>query len=116
MSDNGHSPHLRVPLASAPSPVPPPNVPPAGPSRRRWYHYLGPAVFALFCIELGVLLVLAPWLDIYERNVHQFIPQSWQFVLLSRHFRGGLSAMGFLNFLVALNELIDLVRPSSSTP
>jgi hypothetical protein len=27
-----------------------------------------------------------------------------------------LSALGFLNFLIALNELIDLVRPSAGKP
>lgn len=116
MSDNGHSPVPRAPLASAPAPAPPPQAPSARPDSRRWFQYLGPAIFALFCIELGVLLVLAPWLDIYERNIREFIPLSWQPVLLSRHFRGALSALGFLNFLVALNELIDLVRPRSVKP
>jgi hypothetical protein len=58
-----------------------------------------------------VLLVLAPWIEIYERNIYQFIPTGWQPFLLSHQFRGALSALGFLNFLIALNELIDLVRP-----
>jgi hypothetical protein len=83
----------------------------ATPTHRRWYQYLGPAIFALFCIELGVLLVLSPWIEIYERNVYQFIPLDWQPFFLSHRFRGALSALGFLNFLIALNELIDLVRP-----
>lgn len=97
------------PLPAAPAP--PPEGQNGPPPRRRWYQYLGPGFFALFCIELGVLLVLAPWIDVYERNVRQFIPLSWQPFLLSHHFRGALSALGFLNFLIALNELIDLVRP-----
>lgn len=102
-----------VPLPTAPnSPTTPPAKTEASQQpHRRWYQYLGPAIFALFCIELGILLVLAPWLEIYERNVHQFIPLDWQPFLLSHHLRGALSALGFLNFLIALNELIDLARP-----
>ena len=113
MSGNGSSPVPQVPVPAEPAPPPPSAELSAGPARRRWYQYLGPAIFALFCIELGVLLVLAPWIEIYERNVRQFIPFNWQPILLSHHFRGALSALGFLNFLIALNELIDLVRPSA---
>jgi hypothetical protein len=116
MSGNGSSPLPRVPVPSEPAPPQPPPAQTADPGRRRWYQYLGPAIFALFCIELGVLLVLVPWIEIYERNVYQFIPLSWQPFLLSHHFRGALSALGFLNFLIALNELIDLVRPPAGKP
>jgi hypothetical protein len=105
---NGQDPR---PLPTAPAPAPPSPAEPAKPPRRRWYQYLGPAVFALFCIELGVLLVLSPWIEVYEHNVYQFIPTGWQPFFLSQHFRGALSALGFLNFIIALNELIDLVRP-----
>jgi len=113
MSDQDPRP---LPTAPAPpSPTPEPAVSET-PPRRRWYQYLGPAIFALFCIELGVLLVLAPWIDLYERNVYQFIPLDWQRFFLSHHFRGGLSALGFLNFIIALNELIDLVRPPARKP
>ncbi len=106
------SDHAPAPLPTAPPPSPP-QADAAQPERRRWYRYLGPSVFALFCIELGILLVLAPWIEIYERNVYQFIPLDWQRLFLSHHFRGALSALGFLNFIIALNELIDLARPHS---
>jgi hypothetical protein len=116
MTGNGSSPLPRAPVPPEPAPPPPSPQHSAKPARRRWYQYLGPAIFSLFCIELGVLLVLAPWIEIYERNVYQFIPPSWQPILLSHQFRGALSALGFLNFLIALNELIDLVRPSARKP
>jgi hypothetical protein len=115
MSGNGSSSFPEMPVPSGTAPPPAPKQPEELP-RRRWFHYLGPAVFALFCIELGVLLVLAPWIEIYERNVFQFIPLNWQPFFLSHHFRGALSALGFLNFLIALNELIDLVRPHPLKP
>ncbi len=93
------------------SPAPPGNAPPRP---LRWYHYAGPVVFALFCIELGVLLVLAPWLDVYEHNRLLFLCPEWRPFLLSHPFRGALSGLGFLNFIVALNEFIDLTRLSGS--
>jgi hypothetical protein len=92
------------------------NAPPSenAPPPLRWYHYAGPVVFALFCIELGVLLVLAPWLDLYEHNWLLFLRPEWRPFLLSHQFRGALSGLGFLNFIVALNEFIDLARLSGS--
>jgi hypothetical protein len=92
------------------SPPSPENAP--APRPLRWYHYAGPVVFALFCIELGVLLVLAPWLDLYEHNRLLFLRPEWRPFLLSHPFRGALSGLGFLNFIVALNEFIDLARLS----
>jgi hypothetical protein len=101
----------------APTPLPVAPPPPAPPApRRRWYRYLAPSVFALFCIELGIMLVLAPWLELYERSVYQFIPPDWRGFFLSHHLRGALSALGFLNFIIALNELLDLARPRSGKP
>jgi hypothetical protein len=103
------SPAQRPEKAAAPPPGNAPVPPPL-----RWYHYAGPVVFALFCIELGVLLVLAPWLDLYEHNRLLFLRPEWRPFLLSHGFRGALSGLGFLNFIVALNEFIDLARLSGS--
>ncbi len=110
MNGNGTTPPTPAqPPENAPAP-PPTDAPPP----LRWYHYAGPVVFALFCIELGVLLVLAPWLDLYEHNFLLFLRPEWRPFLLSHQFRGALSGLGFLNFIVALNEFIDLARLSGS--
>jgi hypothetical protein len=88
------------------SPVPPP--PAAAAPRRRWYHYAAPIVMGLFCVELGILLVLLPWLDVYEHDVYAYVSEPlWPF-FLSASFRAALSAVGFLNFIVALNEFLTM--------
>jgi hypothetical protein len=120
MNGNGTPPLAQPPnkAQSPPSAQSPENAPvqPSenAPPPLRWYHYAGPVVFALFCIELGVLLVLAPWLDLYEHNWLLFLRPEWRPFLLSHQFRGALSGLGFLNFIVALNEFIDLARLSGS--
>jgi len=103
MNGNGDSPHAPAPgVEQAPAP-------PA----RRWYHFAGSVVFALFCIELGVLLVLAPWLDLYEHNFLLLLRPQWRSFLLSHQFRGALSGVGFLNFIVAFSEFADLAKRSA---
>jgi len=104
MSENG---------ALDPAPAPEPEEREASPSApaRRWYHYLLTATFMLFCVELGLLLVLLPWIDLYEIDFLAYLPAAWRPFFFSSPFRGAVSGLGFLNFLVALNELVELLRP-----
>ena len=103
------------PRTSEPSPARPPaaaTVPPvAPPPRRRWIQVAGSVLFALICLELGVLLVIGPWLDFYDRNLLFSLKPEWRPFFLHPAFRGALNGLGFMNFFIALNEIVDLLRP-----
>jgi hypothetical protein len=104
------------PPPAAPAPAPRLDAAPEGAPyapRRRWYHYAAPLVLALLCVELGILLVLLPWLDVYEHDIYLYIPPAARAFFLSASFRAALSAVGFLNFLVALNEFLEIARPAT---
>jgi hypothetical protein len=83
---------------------------PAPPSDRRWYHRAGAILFVMFCIELGAVLVMLPWSEFYDRNVLIYLRPGWTSFFLGYPFRGALSGIGCLNFLVAIYEIADWFR------
>ena len=46
-------------------PVP---VPAPAPPRYRWYHVALALIFIVFCMELGMFLVIFPWSDYWDRS------------------------------------------------
>jgi hypothetical protein len=62
-------------------------------------------LWMLICFVLGVLLILAPWHDVWQRNVFLerypgLIP--W---MLSPYVRGAISGLGLLDILIAFSLL-----------
>lgn len=67
-------------------------------------------VFILFCIELGLFLILLPWTEIWERNVLlAYLPglRPW---LLNDYVRGAFSGLGLVNLWVALSDIWNFRR------
>lgn len=59
-------------------------------------------VLVLFCLELGLFLVLLPWSSIWERNyfLHRYPALApW---LLHPFARGAISGLGFADILLGL--------------
>ena len=61
-------------------------------------------VFILFCIELGLFLVVLPWSDLWERNFFlTFFPGARPFAL-SNYLRGAITGLGVVNLWVGLAD------------
>lgn len=89
------------------------SVPPNG---YRWHHKLAGLLFVIFCFELGVFLLVLPWLHVWERNYLSWIfPEHgwWRGVWLSPYFRGAVSGVGMINLYVAFLEVFRLRRFST---
>ncbi|MBM3811132.1 MAG: hypothetical protein FJW20_05800 [Acidimicrobiia bacterium] len=95
----------------------------AAPSRvYRWYHKLTGLLFAIFCFEMGVFLVVFPWLDSWNTNYfawieastadQAWIAETWRSVWRSPHFRGAVSGLGFVNIYFSILEVYRLRRYS----
>ena len=87
------------------------NGPPDGPvTEPRWHRKLSALLFVLFCLEVGVFLVVFPWLD--EWSVNYFAahfpwgPRIWD----SPYFRGAVSGLGVVNIYISLLETFRLRR------
>lgn len=91
-----------------PPPLPPP--PPEPLPRRSTASKLLGLLLVILCFEIGVFLVVFPWMDAWGRN---WIPvASPQLVDLweSNYFRGALSGLGFINIWISFQEMLRLLR------
>jgi hypothetical protein len=76
----------------------------------RWYHKASALLFAVFCFELGVFLLVFPWLDSWSgnsiRSLHPWLRSVWNLP----EFRGAVSGLGIINLYIALGEILRLRR------
>jgi hypothetical protein len=80
-------------------------------ARTPWYHKLGILLFILVCFEVGVFLLVFPWMDYWGANsiasLASWMPAIWS----SAYFRGALSGLGLVNIYISLAEVFRLRRP-----
>lgn len=77
--------------------------------RSGWYRRLGALLFVIFCFEIGVFLLVFPWLDPWNNNwvadMHG-LTDVWD----NPYFRGALSGLGLLNIYISFLEVFRLKR------
>lgn len=97
-----------------PSPAAPPSTQPA--RFRRWQHRVLAFCLIVFAFELGLFLLVFPWLKVWERSwvpVHsQYFAKLW----MSQYFRGAISGLGLLNIYIALVEAVKQLKLLFSPP
>jgi hypothetical protein len=89
----------------------PPVEAPAEPVKTTWYHKLGVLLFITVCFEVGVFLLIFPWMEYWNNNsiasLAPWIREVWN----SAYFRGALSGLGLINIYISLAEVFRLRRP-----
>lgn len=89
----------------------PPNPPDPG-HQRHWHSKLLSVCFAIFCFELGVFLLVFPWMDSWSLNYLSTVSPKLESVWLDPFFRGALSGLGLVNIYIAFLEVFRLLRLS----
>jgi hypothetical protein len=93
--------------------LPPPPEPAVEPAREapvyRWYHKATAVATAVFCFELGVFLLIYPWVDDWDVNAG-LLPVWGRDVWSSPWFRGAVSGLGVLNMYISFLEVFRLKR------
>jgi hypothetical protein len=74
---------------------------PLGPPRTGWLFRVWKVIFILFCFELGVFLVVFPWLDYWSSNSIATLTPWMVGVWDSPYFRGALSGLGVVNIYIS---------------
>lgn len=80
----------------------------------RWYHKMAAILVAIFCFEVGVFLVIFPWMDYWSGNYFASFSPGWHEVWQSNYFRGALSGLGLVNIYIALVQVFRLRRFSGT--
>ena len=65
-----------------------------------------------FFIEVGLLLVVLPWLPYWDRNYFVSIWPGLRQILINDFVRGAVSGLGLLNLMAGIFELIPVLKPS----
>ena len=77
---------------------------------RPWYSKILGLCLVVFCFEIGVFLVVFPWLDVWEMNrAATFAPWLGD-IWGNPFFRGALSGLGLVNIYIAFVEILRLIR------
>ncbi len=84
--------------------------PPASPQHRTRSQFLTHLFFVLFCLEIGLVLLLLPWTHLWDNNYFFSVTAQWNKVWLSFYLRGAISGLGLLNLWIGLAEVWRLRR------
>jgi hypothetical protein len=71
-----------------------------------------PICFAIFAFEIGVFLLIFPWMNAWNFSYFRFVSPAVQRIWDDAYFRGALSGLGAANLYVALREAVRLLRGS----
>ncbi len=76
----------------------------------RWYHKFTALLFIVFCLEVGLFLLVFPWTESWDANFFSGMAPQWHGVWVNPYFRGGVSGLGVLNLYISFLEIFRLRR------
>ena len=67
-------------------------------------------IYVLYCFEVGIFLIVFPWVRLWEQNLllgyHPFL----QVLFLNNFFRGAVSGLGIANVILGAFEVARFQR------
>jgi len=91
-------------------PIPAPEAPPPDAPPHRWLHIGLALIFIVFCLELGMFLVIFPWSDLWDRSFFSALAPEWRTFWDNAYLRGAVSGLGIVNLYISLTEIFRLRR------
>ena len=79
-------------------------------SRNTRRRVIGGLIFALFSFEIGLFLVVFPWLDNWDLNYFAMAIPRLRDTWTDPYFRGALTGLGFINIYIALLQVYGVIR------
>lgn len=75
-----------------------------------WLGKIAGLLMVLICAEVGIVLLVFPWLDLWEQNYLSSGGVQWSSFWMNAYFRGAVSGLGVVNIYIALMELLRFTR------
>ncbi len=76
----------------------------------RWHARVLALCLVIFAFELGIFLLIFPWLPSWDINWIPVHLRVFSDLWMNQYFRGALSGLGMLNIYVAALETKRLIR------
>jgi hypothetical protein len=70
-----------------------------------------PTCFAIFAFEIGVFLLIFPWMQSWNSSYFKLVFPAARTFWDDPSFRGALSGLGLVNIYIAFREAVRLLRP-----
>ena len=83
------------------------------PVRSTWPRKLAMLLLIIVCFEVGLFLLLFPWMRYWRTNSIVAVAPWLQRLWNNSFFRGALSGLGVLNLYISIAEMVRLRRPSA---
>ena len=95
-------------------PQPVPQVVPSPESpRRNKRRVIAGLFFALFAFEIGLFLVIVPWMDNWDLNYFEGVFPPLRDAWDQPYFRGAVTGLGLINIYIAILQIFYLIRRPS---
>jgi hypothetical protein len=76
----------------------------------RWYHKLFATLLVIFCLEIGLFLLIFPWTSFWENNYFGSLIPQWHLYWDNLYVRGAVSGLGVVNLYISILEIYRLRR------
>lgn len=76
----------------------------------RWYHKFSALLLIIFCLEIGLFLLVFPWTDSWENSFFAVLVPEWHGYWANAYLRGAVSGIGVLNLYISFLEIFRLRR------
>ncbi len=74
----------------------------------RSHIVLSQVIYLLFCLEVGVVLLLLPWTLLWDNNFFFSLQPQHSSFWLGNHLRGAISGIGLVNLWMGITELVGI--------
>lgn len=83
-------------------------MPPPKPTRAQiWMQRIWLMVFVLFCLEIGIVLMVGPWTRAWSENSLTINFPALHDFLMNGFVRGAVSGVGLLDFWIGISRAIS---------
>jgi hypothetical protein len=86
--------------------------------RAKWFQRIASILFVIFCLELGLFLLIYPWTESWSANYFSYLGQgaigplrlqpAWHELWNNSYVRGAVSGLGLVNIWVAVAEALRM--------
>jgi hypothetical protein len=66
------------------------------------------AIYVLYCFEVGLFLIIFPWMEFWKHNFLLYQYPILQVVFLNNYFRGAVSGLGLANIILGVWEIAHI--------
>jgi hypothetical protein len=79
-----------------------------------WYRKVFAVLLAVFCVEIGLFLLIFPWTGYWETNYFGSLMPQWHSLWDNMYVRGAVSGLGVVNLYISVLEMYRLRRFAKS--